>query len=308
VSAKVFVSCGQRPGAEKEFCAKLDQWLRGEGFNPYFAIQSTSILDLNSGIIRELQSSDYYLFINFAREKVVSGTDSWLRGSVYTNQELAIAVAAGFEKCLFVNQKGIKREGIHEYLVSNVPEFDSTLDLLPILKRAIKEDAKWSPAYSRQLEAERCVWGPVVLYGDQTGRRCIKVLYVHVQNRRPDLAALHTVARLVRWGELGHARLESPDMNPLKASGFPGYSHTIFPEGFVSFDLCALSAEKPGVVYLNSALDVTPRAPLIERPGNYELDFEVFSQGFPKLSFTVALTVPQDLNQNPTPNFSLIPK
>ena len=93
--AKVFISCGQASPAEKQITDSLAKWFSSQGFSPYVAIQVQSILDLNGGIIGNLKTSDYYLFVNLRRERLKRFPRSEYRGSLFTNQELAIAYALG---------------------------------------------------------------------------------------------------------------------------------------------------------------------------------------------------------------------
>jgi hypothetical protein len=98
MKSKVFVSCGQRPD-EIEVARKVGNLLEGRGFKVYIAIDVQTILEINTGIIRELKDSDCYLFVNFRREQI--GGEH--RGSLFSNQELAIAYALGFERILVIN-------------------------------------------------------------------------------------------------------------------------------------------------------------------------------------------------------------
>jgi hypothetical protein len=148
---KVFISCGQASEAERVVARELATWFASEGFAPYVATQVQSIPDLNSGLIGELKRSDFYFFINFRREKIITGkARSLYRGSLYTNQELAVAYALGFEHMLFLNQKGAERGGMFGTIVSNAPEFDKLDEMLPAVKRMVAQ-ARWKPAFSRQL-------------------------------------------------------------------------------------------------------------------------------------------------------------
>jgi hypothetical protein len=298
--AKIFVSCGQRPGPEKAFCDDLKAWLTGLGFEVYIAIKIQSILDLNREIIGGLKASDYYLFINFKREKVRGGWwKSWRRGSVYTNQELAIALGEGIDHCLFINQRGARKEGIHEYLVSNVSEFNDTKDLLAIVQQAVA-DAGWSPGYSRHLCLARLRWSNPLNYADHTGMRAVRVLHGDILNAKSTAAAYGVIARLVRHGT-GAALAPSADQSQLKASGFIGYEHTIFPKSEAPFDLLTLRVGVPGEVYLNSSMDLHPRNPIVAGPGLHRFEFEIVAQQFPKLRFTLELNVTDGLNPQPLP-------
>jgi hypothetical protein len=79
--SKVFLSCGQGP-SEKAVGAKIGKVLEKRGFDVYIAIDVQAILEINSGIIRELKNSDYYLFVNFRREQLGAN----FRGSPFSNQ------------------------------------------------------------------------------------------------------------------------------------------------------------------------------------------------------------------------------
>ena len=53
MKSKVFVSCGQRPD-EKEAARKIGELLEKRGFEVYIAIDVQTIIEINTGIIREL--------------------------------------------------------------------------------------------------------------------------------------------------------------------------------------------------------------------------------------------------------------
>ena len=75
MSAKVFISCGQSTKEEKQAAKDVETWFKAKGFHPYVARKViTGITDLNRWVIEELKSSDYFVFINFAREEISSST------------------------------------------------------------------------------------------------------------------------------------------------------------------------------------------------------------------------------------------
>jgi hypothetical protein len=294
--AKVFISCGQHSVAERQVAQDVGAWFQSEGYAPYVAIQVQSILDLNSGIIGELKTSDYYIFINFRRDQVTTtGGTKFSRGSVYTNQELGIAYALGFEHMLLLNQQGTQKEGVFQFIVTNIPEFVDFPDILPLVQDAVQK-AGWHPSYTRQLRADNLVLSPPVQYTDHSGKRIIRVLCVDIRNERPDLGAVGCVARLARVGTFGQAPQPSPDRSLLKVDGLPAYGQTIWPKSHGAFDLLGVDQQHPSEVYLLSALDLPRRAPIITTPGDYQLEYEVFSQGFPPLEVRVRLTLTGDIN------------
>jgi len=287
VAGRVFVSCGQATDEERVTTRLIADMLCSQGFSPYVATQIQTILDLNGEIIRELKQADYYLHINFRREKL-AGSDEF-RGSLFAHQELALAYGLGFDKMLFLGQTGVRNEGMLAFIVSNTPKFENHAEAVDAAKRAI-ESAGWVPSYSRNLVAQRLRWGPQVQYGDHTGQRPVQVLYVDIVNRRSDLGAIGAVARLSTIAERGQTRV-SPDRSHLKATGYPGYEQTIFPGSHAAFDLLALVLNQPNTVTLNSALDVSPRSAILSAPGEYVLEYEVFANAFPVLSFGVHLRI-----------------
>lgn len=231
MKSKVFLSCGQRNEEERRVASDVGALLKGRGFDVYIAINVQTILEINGGIIAELKNSDCYLFVNFRRDPVAGGH----RGSLFSNQEFAIAYAMGFEKILVVNQNGIAREGMLGYIANNTEEFEELGDCCAAVERALNR-AGWGSDYSRRLEAGPLRFSP----NDQPIRipRILgRFLYLDIQNHRPDIAALETTARLSAFGRLGHDMLPCPIRSPLKATGRSGFSHTIFPNSHEAFDI-----------------------------------------------------------------------
>ncbi|MGA2905339.1 MAG: toll/interleukin-1 receptor domain-containing protein [Candidatus Korobacteraceae bacterium] len=291
MKSKVFVSCGQQP-AEKEVAAKVASLLRDRGFNAYVAIDVQTILDINGGIIHELKNSDCYLFINFRRDKI---GDKY-RGSLFANQELAIAYALGFERFLVVNQEDVRPEGMLAYIGINTETFATLDECSAAVERAL-DRAKWTPEYSRRLRTGELRFSDDVLgYQNLRGR----FLYLDIKNGRPDIAAMEVTARLVEIAPVGAPWELCRTRSPLKATGRPGFAQTIFPRSHEAFDLLCVGAYLgptqrgpqygPPGVYLNCALDaVLPPLPIAI--GVWMLRYEFVALEFPPLSVTIELTI-----------------
>jgi hypothetical protein len=281
--AQIFLSCGQRP-SERDTAEALRNELCSAGFDVYVAVRAQSTEDLNSGIIRQLKRSDYYIFVDFAREDVGGGL---ARGSLFTNQELAIAHVLGFENVLFFQQSGVKLEGLLRYMGSNATKFDAPGELPALVVAAVAE-RQWSSHYSRHLSVTRLRCSEVIPYGQIVGR----FLYIDVENRRTDVAAFETVARLLAFESNGSGLNPSPIRSPLKVTGsLLAYEQTIWPNDFGAFDLLALDAADPTRVYLNSALDVAPLPPLLTGAGRHILHYAVLARDFPILRFQIELVL-----------------
>lgn len=304
MKSRVFLSCGQRPN-EKGIAAKLRKMIEDRGFDVYVAIDAQTILEINTGIIGELKGSDCYLFVNFRRDEIRANE---FRGSLFSNQELAIAFALGFQRLLVVNQEGIIPEGMLRYIGVNTETFSDLENCCATVERAI-ERAAWTNNYSRRLSAGQLRFSDELI---QFGTLVGKFLYLDVLNGRPDIAALETTARLTEFGTEGQPLQPCPIRSPLKATARPGFSHTIFPESYEAFDLLCVGSYNPAgtgfvplaasgyfvapfggqrSVLLNTALDVAaaPRLPI--GLGEWHLRYEFYAIGFPVLSVSVGLTL-----------------
>jgi hypothetical protein len=307
VKGKVFVSCGQQSREERQIAREIFDLLVARGFNVYLAINVQTILEINTGIIGELKDSDFYLFVNFRHERIGRAR---FRGSLFSNQELAIAYAFGFEKLLVINQSGVKAEGILRYMGNNSETFRGISDCSAVVERGI-DRARWTPDYTRRLRPGQLRFSnPDVLirYGNLVGR----FLYLDIHNDRPDIAALETTARLVAFARDGETFQPCEIRSPLKATARIGFSHTIFPKSHEAFDILCIGKyytspiiklsgeiiEQPGLpapqvaAYLNSALDVAPLPKLPFTCGKWILRFEIFAIGFPVLTVLIELDLP----------------
>lgn len=300
--AKVFISCGQAPDEEQKMAKELSDWFDREGYKPYVATQVPTIPEINNEILSELKSSDYYLFINLQRETVNPrdpGQDTFRRGSMYTNQELAVAVAFGFDRLILLNQKTVRPEGILAYMGVNTTRFNSIADVLAAVKSEVSR-AGWEKTFSRHLKVEN-IWidSTSIPYGDHSTilfPRPSFIGHVEVSNRRPDIAALNCAIRLVSIESSGSGKQASPDQSRLKATGRLGYDQAIWPKSKGSFDLFGINANQFPETYLHSELDVRPRVPVIQNPGTYTLTYEIYAIGFPKLVVEVELSLPSTGN------------
>jgi hypothetical protein len=204
-------------------------------------------------------------------------------------------------------------------LASNTEEFEKFDDCLAVVDRAIGR-ADWANTYSRRLSASGLKFSEeLITYGQLGGH----FLYIDVHNHRSDIAALETTGRLSAYSAKGMPFQPSGVRSPLKATGRPGFSHTIFPSSYEAFDLLCVGWWMPQAalpknvqsigspmttiapeqhqrlhlemadrrVYLNTALDVRPLSSLPITQGTWLLKFEFFAIDFPLLSVAIELTI-----------------
>ena len=228
---------------------------------------------MNSSIISELKGADYYIFIDFPRETLGDSKDEIRRGSFFTHQEMAIAYILGFERALFLRHKDVKLEGFLQYTASNAMMFSTFQEIVGIVERAIAE-RNWTPDYTRHLIAANLRWseGIIQYRSHSTGELFVgRFLSIDIKNRRSDLAAYNTVARLDSIKDVNENLLPLKDRSSLKVNGQPGYTNTIWPKSHGAFDLLVALTVPSGFVCLNSSLDLTPKPAIINQPGFYVL-------------------------------------
>ena len=67
---------------------------------------------------------------------------------------------------IFIQQSGIKLEGIGKYLLSNAIKFNKSDEILNIIQDQVKK-RKWMPNYSRHLvPSSISILRPSLTYGD----------------------------------------------------------------------------------------------------------------------------------------------
>ena len=285
MAGKVFISCGQRGQQEKGIAEKVRDLLESLEFNTYLAFKIMSLNDIMT-IVKELRSSDYYLFIDFLRDPK---DPQDLPCSLFTHQEMAIAHHLGFkENIIALQQKGAKLEGFLKYVLSNPEQFENETDLIEKIERLIRE-RKWSNIFSRNLVIQGIELSGPWNYKDHTGESVDWVCQLKVENGRPDVAAIGTVCILDRVKKLDGSHVDHGDRSYLKWARQAGYERTILPKDHGYIDLFAIRGDRPGL-FLHSLRD-TPREPILVENGTYRLSFKLFSREFPLLEFTIKLDI-----------------
>lgn len=135
--ARVFISCGQSTDREKNIGLSVESYFKNERkFETYFAERVHSSDALTENIFSFLRQSEYFIFIDFKREKI--GQNDY-RGSLFVNQEIAIATFLKLRGLGFY-EKGVRHEGILKYHIYNAFPFE---DGTEILKRIAEETKEW---------------------------------------------------------------------------------------------------------------------------------------------------------------------
>lgn len=298
MAAKVFVSCGQATDDERATAAAVRNWLESQGFEVFVALETQSLSDINDGTIGHLRQADYYVFIDFPRERLIWNTDELTnapryRGSLFTHQELAVAYVLGFPDAVFVKHHDVELRGIAQFQMANAAIFAEFNEVLPLVRELVTE-REWSPRFSRNLVASRVRRRETpIQYGPQ--RRLEHIFFADIRNGRNDRAALNVVARLASIHDQAGQLVLHRDRTRLKWAG-DTFQGSIFPQDEAVLDIFALHAHTPTNVFLHSTFGQQPEHPILDKSGEYTLTYQVVAEGYVMQSFCVRLTLTGDPN------------
>jgi hypothetical protein len=155
--SRIFLSCGQRPD-EVTLVNQIKERIENElHFEVYIARLDHSINSLTENIFSRLEHSEYYLFIDFKREHFdpahlpLRAGQNQYRGSLFTNQELAIAAYIKDIDILGFQEEGVlPLDGMMNYLQLNCDVFRTRDELPNLIIRRIQEEG-WRNNWRNEL-------------------------------------------------------------------------------------------------------------------------------------------------------------
>jgi hypothetical protein len=142
MKAQIFLSCGQN-SEERPIAETIKKKIEGKneegselGFDCFVASEEQNLDGLRDIIFRHLEESDYFIFIDFKRERLIGDSlidhifpqfllkKRFCRGSLYANQELAVASYLRFaDNILLLQEEGIEeRGGMLSAVLANLKE------------------------------------------------------------------------------------------------------------------------------------------------------------------------------------------
>lgn len=139
----IFVSCGQVTDAEIRLGKNLVSLIEKDGrYGAFFAENQSSLEGVTQNILARLESAAGFVAVLHPRGEVTvpdnslpSGSRIFTRASVWIEQEIAIlALLAQVEKKKLTVQvyskRGVTREGLRSYVMTNPHEFESEDEVL----------------------------------------------------------------------------------------------------------------------------------------------------------------------------------
>jgi hypothetical protein len=295
--ARVFISCGQRKDSEEEKLArKIETRLINLGFEPYVAVGEQSLSGLKENLFRQLDRSEYFVFIDFKRE-CLDGTDCY-RGSLFSHQELAIASYLEIEPLAFQEQGVKQNDGVLGFIQGNAIPF-SEREKLPDLviehvERRMK-DGKWDPRWRNDLVLERspAECRDIMHAGLEKKHR---YFHIDVHNRHRRKIAMNCCAYLEKAISLDSRNEISFKMFELKWEGYLLPGAHILAGKTRSFDAFCIECDVPAKLEFYGSYDASYFLPRIEGSGRYELTYSVVADNFPAARKSFYLTLSSSLN------------
>lgn len=145
IRSRVFLSGGLWKGAERRTMVAVERAVRKLGFDPYLATREQTLAGLNENVLRRLEESEYFLFVDFARplpaRKVVPPVRWGFPRSLYSHQELAVATYLRLDPLIFQEKRpfdaGDSSDGFLRFLQGNCTPFADRAELPQIVTREI---------------------------------------------------------------------------------------------------------------------------------------------------------------------------
>ena len=283
MKARVFLSCGQSKSSDEPALAeKIAQRINGLGFDCYVALAEQSLRGLRENIFGQLESSDFFVFIDFKRDELKSGGGTPIcRGSLFSHQELAIASFLEIPALLF-QERGVKPlDGMLGAMQANNHEF-SDRAMLPsfvadhVAGKLREKEWRTDTRNSLSLQLANPQFTDAML---NTGINC-RFYHIAVRNNHHRKAALSCYAHLDAVVNLRTEEVTRPKTIEIKWAGTLLPSVRIGPEAFREFDgidFCLTSPVQPKFSPITDSPDYRLR---LGGPGKYGLSFSVVSHTF----------------------------
>lgn len=306
LKARIFISCGQASEEEHQIVQEIQNKIEQLGFEePYVAINEQDLGGIKENILYEnLEKSEYFIFIDFIREKIDENAETKekiYRGSLFTNQELAIASYLKKPVCAF-QEKGVKPlDGILQCIQANCITFNSRKDLPKLVVQEIQNklrQSEWNNNWRDEIIFNR-VNAEFDNAFDLRFKKDARWYHIEVINQHWKEIARDCVAYL-EWIELPDGKKKSFELVELKWKGVITQRVSIPPKGVRHLDAFHIYFDSPNTAFLainQFIIDTSKYSDeyLLTGAGDYKLHFIVFSNNFSPIRRTFYLRLGNSL-------------
>jgi hypothetical protein len=283
--AKVFISCGQRCPDERKVAGHVAQVLEELGFEAYVAVQEQTLKGLRENIFWNLETSEYFLFIDFKREQLANLPDC--RGSLFSHQELALASYLDLDVLAF-QQRGVKKEdGVMRFLQANAIPFAHPDELPDLVKSRVKEIG-WRPDWKNSLRLELCEppFTDARNVGTREWSRYFHLQVTNLHYRKPALMCSALVRSIVDRASRTPVEFRMVELQWAGSSQL----FAVIPPGLArQASLGSVPHARPEVFEFNTFSTSWQYMPPLQGPAEWEIEYVVTSVNFPAQSFLAAV-------------------
>jgi hypothetical protein len=290
LKARVFISCGQKKdSAEVELATTIAKVLEDMHFEPYVASREQTLSGLKENIFSQLSTSEYFLFIDFAREQLDNGPGH--RGSLFSHQELAVASYLGLEVIAF-QQSGVKPlDGMIGAMQLNPVKFDDPETLPELVSEQVKK-ADWHANWKNALEITR----PKSEFQDMNrigipSPQLARYFHLTVNNLNIRKIALNCTAYLELMKKLPENVSSTPATTELKWAGYTKPTVAIMPQSQRDLDAFYVLHSAPNILYFSCFSDSSHYMMPVLGYGRYLLDYVVISENFSPARIRVEVNI-----------------
>lgn len=276
--AKIFISCGQDKNTDEVGIARrIAECLEKKEFDPYIATEQQTLRGLKENIFEEISSSEYFLFIDFKREKL--NNSDICRGSLFSHQELAVASFLDIPVVAFQECGAKFDDGILKILQANCTPFTDRNTLADLVVDKVTS-AGWKSGWKNQLILERdssCQYEDAFRLPEKKNAR---FFHITVRNLNPYKHARNCYAFLERVYNSNKKELIPTRSIEFKWAGYTLPNATILPGSSRYIDGFYVFHDLPTTPLFNLFADSSYFIPRIKGPGDYDLTYLVVSDNF----------------------------
>jgi len=284
--AKVFISCGQASEVERAAARQIGEVLDSLGFDYYIAVEEQTLKGLKENIFAQLESSEYFLFIDFRREQLANVAE--YRGSLFSHQELAVASYLDLPVMAF-RHKGVRPfDGLMGFLQANALEFDDPADLPPLLGTELPKRG-WSTGWKNALVFEEP--GSMDIERVNQEDRPARFFHLPVKNLHPRKIAQNCLGYVERIERIGAEETPPLLSTELRWAGYALPQATILPDSTRLLDAGFVFHDVPNTFLFNSFSTSSRFAAPIRGPAQFRLTYVVVGPNFPPSRATVFLAL-----------------
>ena len=294
MKTKVFLSCGQQHGTEEPKIAdNIRKCLEEEfDFECYIAVAEQSLLGLRENLFRQLDTSEYFLFIDFKRESL-NGRENH-RGSLFSHQELAIASYLKIETLIFQEAGMKERDGMLGCFQGNALRFENRQTLVQEVRSKVAEKLKkteWSNSwiYCLSLHLSPKLYDGKIYGLSRQGNQAgpwLAHFHLAVRNNHRRTHAQHCFVYLDRIQNIGTGVTVEIETTELKWAGSTIPDVIVAAKTSRRFDAFQIYPDSPDMISCKVFSDSTEFIPSIRGLGTYWMTYAVRCANFPTVEKT----------------------